>query len=33
MTPLGWFLLVLSWGVIISVAVFCFVTMFRMKKL
>ena len=32
MTPAGWALLVVSWGAILSVVAFCFVTMFRIGK-
>ena len=32
MTTGGWILLTLSWGAILSIATFCFVTMFRSGK-
>ena len=31
MTPAGWILLVLSWGLIIALNVFCFVKVFGKK--
>ncbi len=31
MTPAGWFFLVLSWGFIVGLAVFCFHRVFRQK--
>lgn len=33
MTTAGWILLVCSWGVILGIVVFCFVTMFRVRKM
>jgi hypothetical protein len=32
MTPAGWILLILSWGVILGVTAFCFVRMFKVGK-
>jgi hypothetical protein len=28
----GWILMILSWGAIISVAIFCFSTMFKVER-
>ena len=33
MTFAGWILLTVSWGVILSIVVFCFVTMLRVGKM
>lgn len=33
MTAGGWFLLILSWGAIIGMTIFCFVTMIKGGKL
>lgn len=33
MTLAGWIFLVTSWGVILSIVVFCFVKMFRVGKM
>jgi hypothetical protein len=32
MTPAGWILLIASWGAILGIVTFCFVTMFKIGK-
>jgi len=33
MTPAGWILLIVSWGLILGVAIFCVINIFKKKNL